>query len=81
VRDVDLGRHGPGDPVGLGPDAAQHGGDQVDDRDLLLAEPDVALLDAALRVGLEAVRLQAGGVHGVTAGEDRAARVDVDRGG
>jgi hypothetical protein len=54
-----------------------NGAQQLGDGHLAVAEQHGTLVDAALRVGLEAGRLQAGTVHRVAADDDRAARLHV----
>jgi hypothetical protein len=81
VGDHHLRGLGPGHPPGLAGDPAQDARDELQDGHFALAEPDGALFDAALRVGLEPVWLQARRMYGVTPGEDRSVGVDVDGGG
>ena len=55
----------------------EHGGDQLADRHLAVAEQDGAVVDAALRVGLEPGRVEPGAVHRVAADDQRAAGLGV----
>jgi len=80
------GQHGPagwraGHPRGLLSHPPQHRADQVLDRELGLPEQHRAVVDPALRVRLEPLRLGAGGVAGVPAGQQPAGRVGEDRRG
>jgi hypothetical protein len=79
VGERDVRQLGVGNPLRLDGDPAQHGGDQLGRPDLAVAEVDDLLVDPALRVRLEPVRVQPGGVDGVAAGQDRAVLGGVDR--
>ena len=59
------GRERAGDPGGLVGDPAQDGADRVSHLVLAAAQQQPALVDAALRVGLEAGRVEPGAADGV----------------
>jgi hypothetical protein len=81
VGEHDLGDPLAGDPAGLGVHAVQDGGDEVLDRKLALAEPDRAVVDAALGVGLEAGRGADGRADRVGADEQAGVGAGEDGGG
>jgi hypothetical protein len=58
-------------------DALKHGGNQLHDRYLAVGQQDQAVVDAALRVGFEAGRVEAGAVYGVAPGDELAVRLRV----
>ncbi|WSG40908.1 hypothetical protein OHA72_58135 [Dactylosporangium sp. NBC_01737] len=67
------------DPAGLRTDPGQHGGDELGDRDLPLAEPDGAVVDPPLRVGLQPGGRPDRGAQRVRADEKPAACGGEDR--
>jgi hypothetical protein len=80
MGDHDLGPGGE-DAVGLLDHAPQHRADQVAHRHLVLAQQHGAVVDASLRVGLEELGADAGGVQRLASGRQRAALVEEDGGG
>jgi hypothetical protein len=68
-----------GDPARLDGDPPEHGGDQLDDADLDVAEQHPRLVDAPLRVRLEPLRADPRRVYGVAADQQPATGFGVDR--
>jgi hypothetical protein len=80
VGQADLLRRRPELAAGLGGDLAEHQAEHLRDRHLPVAEEDVPVVDAPLRVGLEAAGVQPGVPLGVAADEHPAVGPEIHRG-
>jgi hypothetical protein len=66
-------------PLGLGGHVPEHEAEHLGDRHLPVAQEEVTVVDAALRVGLEAARVEPGVPFGVPADQHPAVGTQVDR--